>query len=208
MLCARKKKQKRTHMHGHARTARPPGRPDERPEERAIYKQQVQSLAPAISLAEPPPAASPQPGRWICQQGLRSARMHCLLLVLAAARLLLLLCCCCCCCFDDDCSSCLFTFGHISYWYDNSRASYFYCCIYLLSVQSPAPANSLAEPPPAASLQLGRWGCQQGLRSARIRGLLLLLAAASACCCQCCCCCFDDDCPFLSFHVWSHIILV
>ena len=25
-------------------------------------------------------------------------------------------CCCCCCCFDDDCSSCLFTFGHISYW--------------------------------------------------------------------------------------------
>ena len=27
-----------THMHGHARTARPPGRPDERPDERASYK--------------------------------------------------------------------------------------------------------------------------------------------------------------------------
>ena len=25
--------------------------------------------------------------------------------------------CCCCCCFDDDCA-CLFTTGHISYWYD------------------------------------------------------------------------------------------
>ena len=51
--------------------------------------------APASSLAEPPPAASPQLGRCICQQGLRSARMRCLLLVLAAARVLLLLCCCC-----------------------------------------------------------------------------------------------------------------
>ena len=122
----------------------------------------------------------PTTGRWICQQGLRSARMRCLLLVLVAARVLLLLCCCCCCfCFDDDCSSCFFAFGHISYWYDISRASY-YCCIYLLSVQSPAPVSSLAEPPPAASPQLGRWVCQQGLRSARIRGLLLLLAAASA----------------------------
>ena len=52
-------------------------------------------------------------------------------------------------------------------------------CVYLLSVQSPAPASSLAEPPPAASPQLGRWVCQQGLRSAGIRGLLLVLAAAS-----------------------------
>ena len=166
----------------------------------------MQSLAPASSLAKPPPAASPQLGRWICQQGLRSARMRCLLLVLAAARVLLLLCCCCCCCFDDDCSSCLFTFGHISYRYDNSRASY-YCCysIYLLSVQSPAPASTLAEPPPAASPQLGRWVCQQGLRSARIRGLLLLLAAASACCCQCCCCCFDDDCALPFLFTFGHI---
>ena len=47
-------------------------------------------------------------------------------------------------------------------------------------MQSPAPAKSLAEPPPAASPQLGRGVCQQGLRSARIRGLLLVLAAASA----------------------------
>ena len=47
-------------------------------------------------------------------------------------------------------------------------------------MQSPAPASSLAEPPPGASPQLGRWICQQGLRSARIRGLLLVLAAASA----------------------------
>ena len=87
---------------------------------------------------------------------------------------------CCCCCFDNGCSSCFFTLGHVSCWYDNSRASYYYCCIYLLSVQSPAPASSLAETPPAASPQLGRWVCQQGLRSARIRGLLLVLAAASA----------------------------
>ena len=47
-------------------------------------------------------------------------------------------------------------------------------------MQSPAPASSLAEPPPTASPQLGRWICHQGLRSARIRGLLLVLAAASA----------------------------
>ena len=51
----------------------------------------MQSPAPASNLAEPPPAASPQLGRWICQQELRSARMRCLLLVLAAARVLLLL---------------------------------------------------------------------------------------------------------------------
>ena len=47
-------------------------------------------------------------------------------------------------------------------------------------MQSPAPASSLAEPPPAASLQLGRWTCQQGLQFARIRRQLLLLVAASA----------------------------
>ena len=53
--------------------------------------------------------------------------------------------------------------------------------IYLLSImQSPAPASSLADPPPAASPQLGRWICQQGLRPARIRGLVLVFAAASA----------------------------
>ena len=45
----------------------------------------MQTPAPASRLAEPPPAASPQPGRWICQQGLRSARIWGLLLVLAAA---------------------------------------------------------------------------------------------------------------------------
>ena len=118
--------------------------------------------------------------------------MRCLLLVLAAARVLLLLCCCCsccCCCFDDDCS-CFFTFGHISYWYDNSRASYYYYCrpIYLLSMQSPVPASSLAGPLPATSPQLGWWICQQEPRFARIRGLLLVPAAAAA---------FDDDCPCL-----------
>ena len=47
-------------------------------------------------------------------------------------------------------------------------------------MQSPAPASSLAELPPAASPQLGRWICQQGLRSARVRGLLMVLAAARA----------------------------
>ena len=46
-------------------------------------------------------------------------------------------------------------------------------------MQSPGPASSLAEPPPAASRQLGRWICEQGLRSARMRCLLLVLAAAS-----------------------------
>ena len=47
-------------------------------------------------------------------------------------------------------------------------------------MQSPASASSLAESPPAASPQLGRWICQQGLQSAKIRDLLLLLAAATA----------------------------
>ena len=157
----------------------------------------MQSTAPASSIAEPPPAASPQLERWICQ-GLRSARMRCLLLVLAVARVLLLLrCCCCCCCCScfDDCCFCFFTFGHISYSYDNSRASYYYC-IYLLSIymQYPAPASSVAEPPQAASLQLGRWICQQGLRSARIRRLLLVLVLLRRLL------------P-LPFYVWSHSVL-
>ena len=148
---------------------------------------------PASSLAKPPPAASPQLGRWICQQGLRSARMPCLLLVLAAARVLLLLCCCQSAAAAASTTTALaFLRDHISYSYDNSQASYYYYyCIYLLSIylQSSAPASSRAEPPPAASPQQGRWICQQGLRSARIRGLLLVLAAAGACCCHCCCCC-------------------
>ena len=55
------------------------------------------------SLAEPPPAASPQLGRWISQHRLRSARTRCLLLVLLRRRLLL-----------------PFTFDYISYWYHNS----------------------------------------------------------------------------------------
>ena len=38
MSCAREKSEETsTHMHGHARTARPPDRPDERPDERASY---------------------------------------------------------------------------------------------------------------------------------------------------------------------------
>ena len=47
-------------------------------------------------------------------------------------------------------------------------------------MQSPAPASSLAELPPAASPQLGQRICQQGLRSARIRGLLVVLAGGAA----------------------------
>ena len=47
-------------------------------------------------------------------------------------------------------------------------------------MQSPAPASSIAEPPPAASPQLGRWICQHGLRSARIRGLVLAAASVAA----------------------------
>ena len=37
-LRAKNGKETATHMHGHARTARRPGRPDERPDERASYK--------------------------------------------------------------------------------------------------------------------------------------------------------------------------
>ena len=85
-LLVKNSKENVPHMHGpHTRTARPPGRPDER----ASYQLYVKSLAPASSVAEPPPAATPQLGRWTCQQGLRSARMRCLLLVLAAVLLLL-----------------------------------------------------------------------------------------------------------------------
>ena len=156
----------------------------------------MQSPAPASTLAEPPPAASPQLGGWICQQGLRSARMRCLLAAagacrcqsaVAAAVLLLLL---------RRRLLFFFTFGHITYWYDHSQASN-YCIylIYLTSMQSPAPASSLAEPPPAASPQLGRRICQQGLRSARIRDLLLVLAAAAA----------STTAALASFFVWSHV---
>ena len=35
---AKNEKETATHMHGHARTARPPGRPNERPDERASYE--------------------------------------------------------------------------------------------------------------------------------------------------------------------------
>ena len=121
-------------------------------------------------------------GAAIREDALSAAAGACCCQGAAAVMVVPLLRCCCCCYFNGDCSSCLFTCGHISYWYDISRASYYlyyYCCINLLSVQSQAPASSLAEPAPTASPQLGRWVGQQGLRSARIRGLLLLLAAAS-----------------------------
>ena len=171
----------------------------------------MQSPPPASSLVEPPPAASPQLGRWICQQGLRSARMRSLLLVLAAARVLLLLLCCYCCCAAAAvlllllaaaaaaccCCCCLLLLLLLAAAAASTTAALLaflrlvtfrtgmiilelatttYCCIYLLSVQSPAPASSLAEPPPAANPQLGRWVCQQGLRSAIIWGRLLVLA--------------------------------
>ena len=81
----------------------------------------MQSPAPASSLAEPPPAARPQLGRWICQQGLRSARIRGLLLVLAGASAAAA---------DAAAAStttalpCLFSFGHISYWYDEILTGY------------------------------------------------------------------------------------
>ena len=113
LWCAREKREEtatKAWAISDTRSARSPGRPDERPDERTSYLLCMQSPAPARSLAEPPPAASPQLGRWICQQGLRSARMRCsMLLVLAAARVLLLLCFCCCCFVDD--SYAFFTFG-------------------------------------------------------------------------------------------------
>ena len=75
----------------------------------------MQSPAPASSLAEPPPAASPQLGRWICQQGLRSARIWGLLLVLAAASAAAAA------ASTTTILPCLLTFGHMSYWYDSSK---------------------------------------------------------------------------------------
>ena len=151
----------------HARSARPPGRPDERHEELVSGPGKQPSWA--ASGSKPTTGAVDLSAGAADPRGCVVCCCWCLLL------LVLPLLCCCFCCFDDDCS-CFSTFGHISYWYDNSRASY---CFYL-SAQPPAPASSLAEQPPAASPQLGRWICQQGLRSARIRGLLLVLAAASA----------------------------
>ena len=126
--------------------------------------------APASSLAEPPPAASPQLGRLICQQAAAAIREDALSSAGACCWCLLVLCCCCCC--VDDGLSCFF------------RLVTFYTCMMIVEVaaiciyamQSPAPASRLAEPPLAA---LGRWICQ-GLRSARIRGLLLVVAAANA----------------------------
>ena len=97
-------------------------------------------------------------------------------MVLAAA------CCQCCCSAAASTTSALVFSSLVTFRtgvYANSRASYvlpYVSCI----MQSPAPASSLEEPPPAASPQLGLWICQQGLRSARIRGLLLVPAAASA----------------------------
>ena len=60
-----------------------------------------------------------------------------------------------------------------------------------LAMQSLARASRLAEPPPAASSQLRPWICQQGLRSARICGLLLLLRRL-----------------LLPFYFWSYFVLV
>ena len=52
-------------------------------------------------------------------------------------------------------------------------------------MQSPAPAGSLAVPPPSASSQLGRWICPQGIQSARKPG-----SAPGACCPRGYCCFF------------------
>ena len=154
----------------------------------------MQSLAPASSLAEPPPAASPQLGRWICQLGFAirenpwSAAGACCCQSAAADVLMLL------CCFGDDCSSLAFFRSFkfrtgiifLELATTASTVSIFYLCM-----QSPAPASSLAEPPPAASPQLGRWICQLGFAIRENPW-----SAAGACCCQCCCCCcVDDDCP-------------
>ena len=75
----------------------------------------MQSPAPASSLAEPLPAASPQLGRWVCQQGLRSAKIRGLLLVLAAASAAAAAA-----ASMTTALPCLFTLGHISYWYDRN----------------------------------------------------------------------------------------
>ena len=81
----------------------------------------MHSPAPASSLAEPPPAANPQLGRWVCQQGLRSARIRGLLLVLAAASAAAAAAAA---ASTTTALPCLFTFSHISYWYDNVLTGY------------------------------------------------------------------------------------
>ena len=77
---------------------------------------------------------------------------------------------------------------------------------YISNMQFPAPASSLAEPPPAASPQLERWICQQRIRSARIRGLLMVLASASAAAAAAAVA--STTIVLASFYVWSHFVLV
>ena len=94
VVCARKMRKRATHTSAlsRARSARPPGRHDSSdPMASASTRTSelaIQSPAPTSSLAKPPPAASPYLGRWICQQGLRSARIRGLLLLLLRRVLL------------------------------------------------------------------------------------------------------------------------
>ena len=120
--------------------------------------------------------------------------MRYLLLVLAAARVRLLIYCSCC-CFRDDCSCFFRVWSHFVLVYDNSRASSYCYCNYLLSMQSPAPASSLAVPPQFSKPKTGTVDPSAGAAILENPG-----SAAGSCCCQCCCCCcccFDDDCPCL-----------
>ena len=96
VVCAQKIRKSATHTFAlsRAHSTSPPGRPDSSnpmfSTSTPTSELAMQSTAPASSLVEPPPAASPQVGRWICQQGLRSARIRGLLLLLLPRRVLYL----------------------------------------------------------------------------------------------------------------------
>ena len=87
VVYARLRRKSATHTSAvtRARGARPPDRPDSSNPMPSVStptsEQAMQSSAPASSLVEPPPAESPQLGRWICKKGLTSARMKDLLLL-------------------------------------------------------------------------------------------------------------------------------
>ena len=158
----------------------------------------MQSPTLASSRAWPPSAASPKLGRWICQQGLRSARVRCLLQVLLLLLLLLR----CCCAAAAASTTALAVLPLIAFRTDMMLLKLRSYDIFLLLF--PAPTSSLAVLFQAASPQLRWWVCHLGLRSARIRGLLLVLAAASAAAATAA----ASTTTALAFYVWSQFVLV
>ena len=141
----------------------------------------MQSPAPASNLAEARPAASPQLGRRICQHGLRSARVGCLLLVLAAASAaaVLLLLCCCCAAASTTTALALVTIRTGTVFLE--LVSY---CIYAVSGPGKHPSRVVSGSKPTT----GAVDLSAAAAIPEDPG-----SAAGACCCQCyccqCCCC-------------------